>query len=280
MNKLFSVLIVLCLSACGAGSGENLDENGLPISGGNGPGASPSPTPSASPIPDSASLAEIQNEIFSPICSGCHAGANAPRGLRLDSVENSFEFLVGVSADQIPSLLRVNPGDPDTSYLVHKIEGADTIVANRMPLNGTPLTETQIQLIKDWISAGAPADSSNESSLQKTSAQIITVQKQQNDLTFQFLFNHPIDSSSATQSNIFVYKEINNQRYLLDNQSYSVSTDRSSLTITISQYEKSQTTYVVKLITPGVDGIRDGANELADLSNVTDSNGEFYYVSK
>ena len=43
----------------------------------------------------------------------CHIGANAPQGLRLDAT-NSYAMLVSVASSEVPSLLRVNPGNADS----------------------------------------------------------------------------------------------------------------------------------------------------------------------
>jgi hypothetical protein len=51
----------------------------------------------------------------------------------------------------------VAPGDPERSYLIHKLEGRPGIVGLQMPRNGPPyLTAGQIQVIKRWIEIGAP----------------------------------------------------------------------------------------------------------------------------
>ena len=73
----------------------------------------------------------------------------------LDSANNSFLDLVGVSSSELPSVLRVDPGNPDNSYLVQKIEGAPNIVAAQMPLNQPPLSTNQIDAIRQWILNGA-----------------------------------------------------------------------------------------------------------------------------
>ena len=91
--------------------------------------------------------------IFTSRCTECHSGAGAPQGLRLDSA-NSYANLVGVASREVPSLERVEPGDPDNSYLVQKVEGT-AAVGGRMPLGRTPLTADQIALIRQWISEGA-----------------------------------------------------------------------------------------------------------------------------
>jgi hypothetical protein len=49
------------------------------------------------------------------------------------------------------------PGDPESSYLVHKVDGRRGIVGNRMPNDGPPfLTDGQIQILERWIEIGAP----------------------------------------------------------------------------------------------------------------------------
>jgi hypothetical protein len=78
---------------------------------------------------------------------------SAPRGLRLDSA-NSYANLVNVASSEVPSLLRVKPGDDANSYLVQKIEGT-AAVGGRMPLNSTPLSAANINLIRRWIAEGA-----------------------------------------------------------------------------------------------------------------------------
>lgn len=104
-------------------------------------------------------LENIQTNIFNTSCavSGCHQEPNAPMGLDL-SEGNAHDNLVNVPSEEVPDLLRVEPGAPDESYLVMKIEGAPGIVGNRMPRGRPPLSEEQIQLIRTWIAEGAPAE--------------------------------------------------------------------------------------------------------------------------
>lgn len=70
------------------------------------------------------------------------------------SAGQAFANIVGVNSGQVPTLLRVNPGDADNSYLVQKIEGTAT-VGERMPRGGPPLSSELIQNIREWIDAGA-----------------------------------------------------------------------------------------------------------------------------
>jgi hypothetical protein len=139
-----SVLIAVgctCIAAC-AGSGVGLDSNGLPIG---------SESMTGGPI--TATFDSIQDNVFTPICSVCHAGGAAPEGLRLDSAD-SYANLVGVPSTEVPSILRVKPGDPDNSYLVQKIEGIAAVGA-RMPYGGPYLDQTTINAIRQWITDGA-----------------------------------------------------------------------------------------------------------------------------
>jgi hypothetical protein len=53
--------------------------------------------------------------------------------------------------------VRVVAGDPDASYLVRKIEDAVGIQGTAMP-PGNPLSADQVQLVRDWIAAGALND--------------------------------------------------------------------------------------------------------------------------
>jgi hypothetical protein len=130
------------IAGCGGGSGEGLDANGRPLGEGDDPSG-----------PMTASFSSIQSHVFTPICTACHAGAAAPRGLRLDAT-NSFAMLVGVSSGGVPALKRVAPGDADNSYLIHKLEGHQAVGA-RMPLGGPYLDAQTIGLIRQWINNGA-----------------------------------------------------------------------------------------------------------------------------
>jgi len=52
--------------------------------------------------------------------------------------------------------MRVKPGDPANSYLIQKLEGAPGISGSRMPFGGPFLDQPTIDLIKAWITSGAP----------------------------------------------------------------------------------------------------------------------------
>jgi hypothetical protein len=162
----WSVLVIVGLMAGCAGNGEGLNQQGEPI----GSSSSSSGGGSSSGGAVTAEFQSIQDNVFTPICSKCHIGASAPEGLQLDAA-HSYNLLVGVPSVEDGSLDRVKPGDPDHSYMVLKIEGAAGIVGGQMPLGETPLPQTTIDAIRQWIMDGA----SNAASSQTASlAQAIT----------------------------------------------------------------------------------------------------------
>ena len=101
-------------------------------------------------------LASIQARIFDPRCVEHHGGHAVEAGLDLRE-GMAHANLVGVPSVQA-ALALVEPGDPESSYLIHKVEGREGIVRSRMPPTGDPLTEEEIAAIRDWIRAGAPGE--------------------------------------------------------------------------------------------------------------------------
>ncbi|NNG15282.1 MAG: hypothetical protein HKM89_02295 [Gemmatimonadales bacterium] len=137
---------LLAVAAC-VGEGTGLDANGEPL------GTVPPPGP-----PATATLSGDVQPIFTANCalSGCHAGANPTLGLNLSS-GLAFQNIVDVPSIESP-LLRVRPLRPDSSYLVHKVQGTQLSVGGsggRMPPIGGDLTQAEIDLIRAWITDGA-----------------------------------------------------------------------------------------------------------------------------
>jgi len=133
------------------------DEAGVVLDGDadGEPGGEFQSTFTVDPAASAPTLTQLQTEVFTPSCavSGCHTGGSPPQGLNL-SAGQTFGNTVNVPASEVPSLDRIEPGDPDASYLVRKVEGTAS-VGGRMPLGGPPLSNSQIQAIRDWVSAGA-----------------------------------------------------------------------------------------------------------------------------
>lgn len=102
-------------------------------------------------------FSEIQSGIFTQSCalSGCHRGESAPKNLDL-SEGAAYANLVKVPSEEVPALFRVDPENPDSSYLVIKLEGSPRMEGAQMPLGGVPLDEDQIEAVRQWIAEGAP----------------------------------------------------------------------------------------------------------------------------
>jgi len=142
IRKTWGALCMLTQLAGCAGNGDGLDASGRPLSSGSGDNGVLTPD-----------LASIQANVFTPICTQCHVGANAPQGLRLDAA-NSYGALVGVASSEQPGVLRVKPGDAAASYLIQKLEGRAAVGA-RMPLGQPALPASTILVIREWITSGA-----------------------------------------------------------------------------------------------------------------------------
>jgi len=114
------------------------------------------PTPNLEPT-----FSSIQRDILTagdasgrPACTNCHNGNPFVPGNF--TTGNAYAALVGRASVERPALLRVAPGDPDNSYLVHKLEGGPNIAGERMPRGGGPfLTSGQMLVIRRWIAEGA-----------------------------------------------------------------------------------------------------------------------------
>ena len=68
----------------------------------------------------------------------------------------AYANIVNVPSNRKAGAIRVVPGDPDHSYLCHKVEGLSDILGGRMPLGGPYLSDGQILIIRRWIELGAP----------------------------------------------------------------------------------------------------------------------------
>src|SRR6185436_12123623 len=128
MSVLRPTVLAFLLSLTVAGCDENLST----VAG---------PTPNLTPT-----FSSIQRDIFEaadssgrPSCSSCHnpnGGAFRQVGLDLSSAASSYDSLVGVASREKPALTRVAAGDPENSYLLHKLEGRTDIIGGRMPNRG------------------------------------------------------------------------------------------------------------------------------------------------
>lgn len=93
-------------------------------------------------------------------CAGCHQAAKSLGDYRLD--RHSELIQAGESGAQA-----VVPGDPEASYLMEQITPVDGQAP--MPKGASPLSDTEIELIRSWIAAGAIDDSETNAKAYDTS---------------------------------------------------------------------------------------------------------------
>jgi hypothetical protein len=118
------------------------------------------PTPTLEPR-----FSSIQSQIFESTdssgrraCISCHTnvGRSPSAGMNLTH-DVAYDQIVNAVSSRKAGAVRVIPGDPENSYLVHKVEGLPDILGVRMPFSGPPyLTDGQILILKRWIALGAP----------------------------------------------------------------------------------------------------------------------------
>jgi hypothetical protein len=101
----------------------------------------------ATPIPTNASsntLVSFKNDV-EPIlqnrCINCHGGTQARMGLAFDSYDS---LMAGSNNGPV-----IIPGDPNGSRLIQLVQ------IGAMPKQGPKLTPDQVQILIDWILAGA-----------------------------------------------------------------------------------------------------------------------------
>lgn len=134
MGKLVAAILFLSLSACGVSEHKTFE-----TPEGSKSQAPTNPLPTPLPIPEGAELnfASIKKFIIDANkCGNCHDSFGAPS---LDTF-----------AEVMSKPKRVTPGDPDKSgfYVV--------LVKGFMPKNAPKLPDDQIELVRQWIAAGAP----------------------------------------------------------------------------------------------------------------------------
>lgn len=108
------------------------------------------------PVPD-VTLLDVQTTVLTPRCalSGCHVAGSAPFGLDMSSVNVSRANLVNVASGEVPALMRVQPGDADSSYMYLKLIDDPSIQGDPMPALGEPLSPADLALVRTWIDGGA-----------------------------------------------------------------------------------------------------------------------------
>ncbi len=93
------------------------------------------------------SFSEDVSPIIKRTCERCHGGTGEDGEVVVEEGLNMTTY-EGLMAGSLYGTV-VEPGNPDESYLVELVEAGD------MPKEGDTLTADEIEIIRQWIAAGA-----------------------------------------------------------------------------------------------------------------------------
>ena len=244
MKKIVIISLIVLLSGCESGSGEDLNEQGRPFEEVIVVIDEENDTADEGIQP---TLISLQEHVFTPICSTCHGGANPAAGQNLSSIENTIANLINVDSSN-PAFKRVLPDSALNSYLYLKVTG-DSQAGSRMPLGQPSLPEEAINAIKLWIEQGAlvpessnyPAivsqvrrgDKSKSTSVfeygDKGESSVDYQWQQEGSLVVVFKFNKSMDFEGLTVEQ-FLIKAFDGNR-LEENNSWFLATENMELNI-------------------------------------------------
>jgi hypothetical protein len=108
--------------------------------------------------------------IFSASCAfvSCHGSETGPQGGVYLGTNSALVYsnLVGVASTYLPTMPRIDPGNPGSSFLLHRVDGdACTLpgctmaaCSELMPQDSTPLPQAELLTLRAWIAQGAASD--------------------------------------------------------------------------------------------------------------------------
>ena len=123
--------------------------------------ASDAPPTTAPPAPI---WSAIHAQVVGPTCGGCHGGSGGLSGLA--NCNSAWASLVGATSTENPPMLRVDPGSPSNSWMMHKLDGIQGwfvgtcgggFCGAQMPLGGELSLDVR-DAIRFWIASGAAND--------------------------------------------------------------------------------------------------------------------------
>jgi hypothetical protein len=140
-----AIVLALAMAACGADQRAASDA---------GDTAEPDPL-RVTMTPAPGSLDDLHERIIAKRCSGqpglCHNGQFEPN---LSTPALTYAYLVNRPSLEMPTKLRVAPGNAAGSVFIDKLRGRNG-VATQMPLGAEPLPESDLQELEAWIDHGA-----------------------------------------------------------------------------------------------------------------------------
>ena len=150
--------LLVTIAACGDSSNDGTSEPRVCVAH-NAPEPAALSTPAASFETDVAPVLEKSCAFSS--CHGSRGPAN--RGIFLGAKTAEDRQAVKDALRSVsraaPTLPYVTPGDPDKSFLMHKLDGTQLSVGGtgvQMPYFATPLSQADRDGIRAWINSGAP----------------------------------------------------------------------------------------------------------------------------
>lgn len=150
-------MIGACSSSDDSGNDDDKTADGGASSGSNAGGGSSSSSgagggsSSSSGSPEPTTVRGKVQQIVNRRCTSCHSGDEAEAQLDLSNVGDA----VGKDSFEVPGKFVIVAGEPDESVLVQCIEGNPGGSLDRMPKNAAPLSQTDIDLVRQWVSEGA-----------------------------------------------------------------------------------------------------------------------------
>lgn len=152
------IIVALCLMACGGGGSSTSTSNSSDPYAGT---TCPITTPKTNPSFSVDVLPALQLSCGSNT-SSCHGGTSpAGRILFAGSASSVYTQLRAVTQSG-PSWYRVNPGNPDTSWLIEKVtkdnpglSAFGQTYGTRMPQGAPNLCQPTIDTLRNWIANGA-----------------------------------------------------------------------------------------------------------------------------
>lgn len=267
-----AVTALLGLAGCTAGNGDGLDENGRPLGEGGGN------------IPLGPNFDSIQANVFTPTCavSGCHVGAAAPQGLNL-SEGFSYALLVDIASNEVPGILRVEPGNPDNSYLIQKVEGT-AAAGGRMPLNGPPyLPQSTIDVMRQWITDGAlPGSGSGAPPTVLATSPVDGAVLDQLPAEITATFSDDMDGSLVSNATVRLQRSGGDGTFTDGNEVTITpagvalsATNERLLMIDLTGVPFAEDDYELRLVGTGATALADASGEILDGDNDGTAGGDF-----
>lgn len=163
MLALIGTLVILGSAACGPAGGPaegrrlyTADLAPNPGSGLSNPDGDPQPEPEPDPACPTPTLGSLRDEVFLPLCSGCHTGPLAPEGLTLDLAPADLLARLAQPAHGSPSgMPLIAGGRRGGSFLYLKVFLETPLAGVRMPKDEPALSDCQLEALGQWIDAGA-----------------------------------------------------------------------------------------------------------------------------